>query len=255
MALTFAVVADRLTPEAEQLFTEMVEAHLASAGDRLFLLSETMAGNSLMFTGKPRRDWRRVDKGALEDLARYGLLTRGRSGRTHNFRVNGDGVKFHEWFVRQSGQAVAQVENAAARLLASETFGRRFPGAKHHLDEASKLLWHGNTDDQTASEIGDHLRKALMDLTSVIVGDDGGRSEKPVERLEAHLAAADVSERERTVLVDLVGLARSCLRLDHRLNHVRDETDKELPLRGWDEARRAVSVTTLVCAELAIALP
>ena len=99
------------------------------------------------------------------------------------------------------------------------------------------------------SEIGDHLRKALLDITTDVVGAAaGGEQEKPIARLQAHLS--DRSLSERVVLVQLTELARVVLRLDHRLNHLRDEVGKAQPAPTWDEVRRAVFVTALVAYEL-----
>ena len=42
----------------------------------------------------------------------------------------------------------------------------------------------------------------------------------------------------------------STLRLDHRLNHVRDEVGKGEPTPTYEEMRRAAFLTALVCYEL-----
>jgi hypothetical protein len=61
----------------------------------------------------------------------------------------------------------------------------------------------------------------------------------------------DLSNREVAVLHHLVELSRAVLRLDHRLNHVRDEQDKGVQRPSWDEARRASFTTAFACFEVA----
>ena len=56
------------------------------------------------------------------------------------------------------------------------------------------------------------------------------------------------------MLVSLVDLLATVLSLDQRVTHVRDEVDKGVPLRCWDEVRRAVFTTVFACAELDRAL-
>jgi len=132
----------------------------------------------------------------------------------------------------------------------SAGFAGRQPGAAHHLNEAFALLRSEESSAQRTSEIGDHLRKAVMDATTVVPGE-GGDQERPVERLNSWLGANEsLHERERQVIADLVQLVRSTLRLDHRLNHVRDEVGKGEPPPTYEEMRRAAFVTALVCHEL-----
>lgn len=243
-----------MTPEALQLFREMVDAHLAAgSGDRLFIRADSMGGTGLIFASKAaRRNWDGFDGGALDDLVSYGLLHLGFGGRgTPNYRVAGEGLAFHRWLMHEEGSAVDQVSDEVRRFVSGSDFAANHYGAAHHLAQAFELLWGGRTDDQVVSEIGDHLRKALMDITTDTVGSSAsGDQEKPIERLRAHLEDRSVNERERDVLTQLVELARVVLRLDHRLNHVRDEADRGRPPASWEEIRRASFVTALVCYEL-----
>jgi hypothetical protein len=100
------------------------------------------------------------------------------------------------------------------------------------------------------SEIGDHLRKALIDATTDVVGAEaGGEQEKPIQRLRAHVGRLLLPAREAEVLVQVVELARVVLRLDHRLNHIR-EADQGEPEVSWEEMRRAAFATAFACYEL-----
>ena len=135
--------------------------------------------------------------------------------------------------------------------MTGDAFAAAHPGAAHHLSEAFDLLVSDRVDHQTVSEIGDHLRKALMDVVSDVVGDSGGKVEQPVKSLEAWLGAVDLGEREREVVVAVVQLARSCLRLDHRLNHIRDEVEIGEPEMTPAELRRAAFATAMACEQIA----
>ncbi|HSJ84409.1 MAG TPA: hypothetical protein VLA91_11395, partial [Acidimicrobiia bacterium] len=162
----------------------------------------------------------------------------------------------YRWLKEEMGLPIEQTEAAVVSLLNASDFAARHPGASHHLREAFALLWSDRTDDQTISEIGDHLRKSLMDITADLPSDNSGGVERPIDRLEAIAQSKEknLGSREMKVLGSLVQLAADVLSLDHRLNHIRDETDKGLPLRTWDEMRRAAFVTALACYELDLAL-
>lgn len=88
-----------------------------------------------------------------------------------------------------------------------------------------------------------------MDIVSDVVGE-AGKQEQPIPRLKAWLEERSMADREREVLVALVELARVALRLDDRLNHIRDEADAGEPGATQAELRRAAFVTTLVCEQL-----
>jgi hypothetical protein len=251
--MSYDDVRSRLTPEAQQLFREMVDAHLAAGpGDKLFIRADSLNGSGLIFTGEgSRRDWRGFDGGALDDLATYGLLHVNFSSRgTPNYRIGGEALAFHRWLMQEEGTAIDQVNEQVHRLVDGSAFAAVHAGAAHHLRQAFELLWEGRTDDQAVSEIGDHLRKALMDVTTDVVGASAaGGQEKPIERLRAYFERR-LNERESDLLTQLVELARVALRLDHRLNHIRDESDKSRPSVTWEETRRAAFVTALVAYEL-----
>jgi hypothetical protein len=252
--ISYEEVRRRLTPAALQLFREMVDAHLAAGpGEKLFIRADSMGGTGLIFTGKTaRRDWEGFDGAALDDMVSYGLLHLNFGGRgTPKYRVGGEAIAFHRWLMQQEGSAVDQLGEQVQRFVTGSDFAADHADAAHHLRQAFELLWGGRTDDQVVSEVGDHLRKALMDVTTDIVGSSArGKQERPIERLRAHFDGQTLSERERNVLAQLVELARVALCLDHRLNHIRDESDRGRPVAGWEEIRRAAFVTALLCYEL-----
>lgn len=257
MGLTYHDVADRLTAEASGLFRDMVAAHLdAGRGDRRFLLLQDMGGNNLTFSSEGGRQagWTNVDPGALDDLVNYGLLSlRYGSGRAHtpNYRVTGEGLAFFRWWMAEQGAAVEQAASEVMRVVQGDAFAAKHAGAAHHLREAFGLVWQDQLDDQAVSEVGDHLRKAIMDIVTDVAASAPGMQEKPIERLKHWVSERDVNSREEAVLAALVDLTLATLRLDHRLNHIRDEADLDEPPASQAELRRAAFVTALLCEQLA----
>ncbi len=251
-AVPFDDLAQRLTPEAAELFEEMASAHLESTGDRLFIRADSAAGTHMIFTGEgSARRFSNFDGGAVQDLLAWGLLHQGHSRRgTPNYRVTGEAVRFYRWLMQSRGTAIDQVEQQVKRVTDGAHFAEAHPGGAHHLREAFELLWSGRTDEQVVSEIGDHLRKALMDATTDLVRCDTGGQERPIQRLKAHLDSLHLPSREAEVLVQVVELARVVLRLNHRLNHIRDEADQGEPGASWEEIRRAAFATAFACYEL-----
>lgn len=253
MSVPFSDVRDRLDVETLDLFGEMVEAHLeAGTGDKLFIRSDSMGGSRLIFSTKSvRRDWRGFNGGSLDDLVSFGLLHPGFGDREgNNYRISADGIAFYRWLREQQGEPIAQVSAAVVDLIDTPRFATRQPGAAHHLAEAFALLRADGTSTQRTSEIGDHLRKAIMDATTTVLGEDPDQ-EKPIARLESWLERNTILHvRELEVLADLIRLAASTLRLDHRLNHVRDEVGNGEPAPTFEEMRRAAFVTALACYEL-----
>lgn len=249
MQMSFEDLEDNLGPEAVELFMQMASLHVATSGDRIFIDADDV----LIFAGgglpgpQPNLPF---DGGALRDLIDHNLLHVEHSGGT-GYRIKGPSVRFHRWLLAKSGAPVAEVEAQVRRLVDDVSFAAKHAGAAHHLTEAFDLLWSERVDLQTTSEIGDHLRKAIMDVTTDVVGADGGNAEQPIVRLRAFLAASNLLERERLALTRLVELAEATLRLDHRVNHVRDEVDQGEPPPSRAELRRAGFLTAFVCYELA----
>lgn len=251
--VSYETVRQRLSGVPLAFFKEIVEAHLAASGERRFFLSRTMGGTSLFLDATPRRDWNDVDGGALDDLVGYGLLRFRQPGNSPIYTITAEGTAFYRWLMHQEGTPIEQSEELIIRFVKGSDFAQRHPGCSQHLGEALDLLRADRTDEQTVSELGAHLRNAAFDLTSDLIGG-GYNREKPVKPLKDAIQQVAVSGREKAVLGALVDLLAAVLRLDQRITHIRDESDKGLPLREWDEVRRAVHTTVFVCAELDRAL-
>ncbi len=188
----------------------------------------------------------------MHDLLGYGLLAVEYGGHgTPNYRVTGEGLAFYRWWKRQTGSALDQATSETRRVVTGDAFAKAHPGASHHLREAFDVLWRDRLDNQTVPEVGDHLRKALMDVVGDVVGDSGGKVEQPVKSLQLWLATRPLGDRERSVTMAVVELARATLRLDHRLNHIRDEAELGEPEATMPELRRAAFATALACDQIA----
>lgn len=253
MGIQYSDIRDRLDDEALELFGQMVEAHLeAGRGEKLFLRSDSLGGNGLIFSSdQVRRDWRGFNGGALDDLVGYGLLHLGFGGRGNkNYRVSAEGLAFYKWLRREQGQPIEQVSAAVIELVDSPGFATRQPDAAHHLGEAFELLRADDLNDQRMSELGDHLRKAVMDSATAVLGD-GANPEQPAKRLRNWLGNHDgLQAREQVMLTRLVDLVEATIEEDHRINHVRDELSRDRARPDYEEVRRAAFMTALVCYEI-----
>ena len=252
---SYDYIRTRFTPEARQLFGEMIEAHLAATGDRQFMSTQSFGGSQIQLGSS----WEKAnpDGGALSDLESYGLVRLSNAGQhgTRFYRIPGDSIHFYNWLMEQEGTPIEQIEGDALRLVKGEEFARRHPGAAGHIGEALTLLRSPQAiTEQVASEIGGHLRGAVFDFAEKITSGAGAEREKPIPALKEAVKAADLEDRERKVSGSLVDLLATVLSLDQRMTHIRDEVDKGVPLPGWDEIRRAVFTTVFVCAELDRAL-
>jgi len=243
---------DRLPAEAQTLLEDMAGLHLAAGpGDRSFMLSPAAGSSGRTLYFPPGSGLSGVDPGALEDLAGHGLLRASLSKKgTPNYRISGDGVLFYRWMMREKGRPIDTVDDEVQRFVKGDAFAGTHAGAAHHLTEAFDLLRSDRTDEQTVSEIGGHLRSALFDVVADVVGGDDSSREKPIESLVKYLAVKNMPEREAAVLTALTELARVTLGLDQRLDHARDESDKDHPPVSWEEIRRACFTSAFVCYEL-----
>ena len=243
--------AEVLSDEALGLFSDLVRMHLAAeSARRSFLELAVLGGNGPILRCPGGEQRARVDSASLEDLAQFGLLRRRRVAKgQHRIDITSQGVHFYRWYMREMGKPVEQVEEVVRSLVDSSRFAAAQPGASTHLAEAFELLWSDDTSEQVVSEVGGHLRSALMDAVAAKTGDVSLR-EKPADALKEWLTSAEVSDRQADVLSAVVELVRVTLRMDQRLDHVRDEKDKGQPDMTWPEVRRAVFLTAVVCYEI-----
>lgn len=249
--MDYGEIAKRLTPDAEALFVAMVDAHLASRkGDREFVLMQLGEGSYIYWTGDSTFSENTADESALRDLAGYGLLRVVRHGNdgAPTYDIPGDGLAFYRALREVRGQPITNVESAVRRLTEGAEFARTHSGVSDHLRMALELLWSDRVDDKTVSNLGSHLRSAIIDLVNTMAGATSEDVASSLKRaLDSCAQEGRIQEREVVMLLELV---RACQSLNKRLTHIRDETSKGRPLRNWDELRRATYLTTVLCSEL-----
>lgn len=245
---TFAQIADRLSGEAEALYVRMVEAHLASTpGSRWFQPVRTGSGVHVIFSGDAAFDDSKADESDLQDLVGLELLRPFRSSSRGDpiYDIPGQSVRFYRFLRNLRGRPVDTVEIDARTLVDSAAFAARHPTVAEHLAEALDLLWSDRTDKVTVSDLGSHLRNAIIDVVDDSIGGPPTGTEMVKARMDGW--AKKVRGRQALAVRDLVVAA---LTLDQRLVHLRDENSKEKPLTGWSELRRAVYLTITACYEV-----
>ena len=236
-------IADIISPEAEALLNGMVETHLGSAGSAYREFHTVLMGGGLglqmIFPGESSTPWvqQAVDSTALNDLTGWGFLRRGRFAKGSTvLEVTAAGVQFHRQLRERRGLAIDAVAGTIQRRLAEGSgFASTHPGAAEHLREAFALVWTGHIDDGTVSEIGLHLRSAVIEVTSTVANTTGD-PEKVGAALKAWVATRPIDDREAAALAELIKVAQT---LNNRLTHIREHAAQGRPLKSWNEVRRA----------------
>lgn len=249
MGLSYERLADELAaaPQTERLLGEFVESRLADDGAEFFEI-RTGAGYQLLSTSS--LGVADPTPSAVNDLIRYGLLRIGRhdsrGGRV--LEVDGQALVFRRWLLERRGNAVAQVEDEVRRFMDSPAFAASHGSAARHLDRAFELLWTGAIDDATVSELGGHLRTALIECAATSIG-----LPQPDEDLQSVLdrLRSKSTRRGDLAVVGLADFAAAVMREDQRLTHVRDERVRDREPVDWMELRRAAFLTAVCCHELA----
>ena len=247
---TYGEIAEMITPEGEELFYSMIDAHLAAAGapHRYWLGHLMQDGYRLMFVGDetlwPQRP---VDRSALEDLIGWGLIRRRPAGRDPHFDIPAQSIRFHRFLRSQRGQPVDTVERSARNFVEGAFFAQRHPLAAGHLTKAFELLWSDSLDHKTVSELGGHLRSALIEVVTALAGPSKD-PEAVNARLRDWLAAQEsLEDRSAAALVEYVNAVQH---VNQRLTHIRDEEGKGRPTVQWSELRRACFMSSGCCYEL-----
>jgi hypothetical protein len=114
--ISFDELAERLPPEALDLFRKMAAAHVESTGDRLFIRADSWGGPGMIFRGQgSSQHFDELDAGALEDLISWDLLHTDVSPKgTPNYRVTGEAVRFFQWLEQSQSSATPPEDTSDA---------------------------------------------------------------------------------------------------------------------------------------------
>ena len=249
--MTYEEVAELLDVPTRRVFTSLVEHHLQHLDEGCeFMFIKTMGGGFLRSTaGALSIDG--FNDGRIRELLRLNLVSEiGYSKNATRFEVTAQSVKFYRYLQQQVGEVVDQVTQSSFHETSDGTrFARHHPEAARRLRTARDLLAIESDLKTTATDIGPHLRAALLDVASTKLIDFEGSPERSIDELVRRTCGRHEHADPATAL--LAQYAQEVLRQAQRLTHLKDEEHKERALTGWKELQRSVRLATVACAELA----
>jgi hypothetical protein len=147
--------------------------------------------------------------------------------------------------------ALRSFEDETRRFLSNATYADRHPAVAENLDAAFALLATEKLEPDVVTEIGNHLRNAVLEAINDVAGEPPPGEDHPILRLRDRVATMNLAVREAKVVTSVVDLARASLRLDHRLGFPHHAEQHGEPAIVWDELRRAAFASAYACYELA----
>jgi hypothetical protein len=233
-------------PELDDVFRQIVDADGGSGG--WFQAIPTFGDDEILSSNGPTISVGRSSASILNDLSSRGLLRISRYDRRGDpqFELPADARDFERWR-RGLPSPVQQVEREVLQFVNDLGFGDRHPTAAKHLRAAFGLLTGSQLDVVDTTIVGDHLRKALID-----VGGAAAAISDPDENLERVFRPRRVAAAERadTAVAMLIDFALALMSLDHSIEHVRDEISEHREPADVDTIRRAAFLTAVCCYEL-----
>jgi hypothetical protein len=232
--------------DLDEVFAQIVDADGGDGG--WFQAIPTFGDDEILSSTGPTIPVSRSSASILSDLAAKGLLRVARYDRRGDpqYELPSDARDFVTWR-RGLPSPIRHVERAAVQLVDDAGFTDRHPTASKHLRAAFEMLASAPLDIPDLTIIGDHLRKALVDVAGAAAG-----LANPDENLERvlrprRIAAADRADVAVAMLIDLT---LALVNLDHSIEHVRDEIVEQRPPAAGDTIRRAAFLTAVCCHEL-----
>ena len=243
-----AALRDQLegNPDALALFERLVQAR-ANEPDEPAIMEITYGNGTSLIAGSYNLG--DIRSSSLNDLVDHGLLrvTRYGSRGDRVLEVSSGGMAFNRWLQSERGAPIERVVQDAIKLVDGPAFARACPSAAKHLEEAFALLVADRLDVPALTELGTHLRSALIDAVATARGNE--QPDEDVERATKATRKA-AAERGDDATMALVDLARAVLRLDHGVTHNRDEQHQGRPIADLATAHRAAYLTAVCCYEL-----
>lgn len=252
MVRTYAQVKDGMDPPTRRLFLRLVENHLAHVDEGCtFHVVQFMGGTIDLSASHGAVSAEGVTMNRIEDLRGWGLIRYKRSKHGGTFSIPPDAVRFYRFLSESDAGAIESVEARATReTTPGSSFAANHPEAAEHLRQANLLLSDNDTAFTVVNEIGSHLRSALHTVSAAVLSDYTGSPEQALAEIVKRTKNSDFhADPAAAKLADFV---QEVLREAQRLDHVRDEEHLGRPFGGWQEMRRAVTLTTVACTELAL---
>jgi hypothetical protein len=248
---TYAEVESIMEPPTRRLFLRLVENHLAHVDKGCtYHVAQSINGDVHLIASHGAVDPDGITVNRLEDLQSWGLIRSRSGGRDITFTIPATAIGFYRYLSgAMDGAVTAVAERSARESAVGSTFANAHPEASHHLNEANLLLSNNDTALTVVNEVGSHLRSALHLVASAVLGDPTIGPEQAVREIVSRTSGSDFHADPATA--KLAALAEEVLREAQRLDHVRDDEHKERPFQGWEELRRAVTLTVVTCTELA----
>lgn len=251
MARTFGEVKDGMDPPTRRLFLRLVESHLAHVDQGCtYHVSQFINGTTDVAASYGNVSSEGVNMNRIEDLHTWGPIRYRSTQHGGNFSIPPDGVRFYRYLSESEAGAVEATEARASRETSSGSlFAGSHADAAEHLREANLLLSNNDTALTVVNEIGSHLRSALHSVSAAVLSDYAGGPEQALAEIVKRTNGSDF--HADPAAAKLAAFAQEVLREAQRLDQVRDEEHRDRPLQGWEEMRRAVTLATVACTELA----
>ena len=246
--VTFEEVRDWLArnPDLDDVFRQVFDADAGTGA--WFQGIPTFGSDSILSSVGATIQTERSSSSVLSDLSSRGLLRVRRHDRRGDpqYELTADARDFELWR-RGLPSPIEQVERAVVQLVDDAGFAERHPSAAKHLRTAFEMLSTRGLDLADTTIVGDHLRKALIDVAGA-----AANLQSPDENLERVLRRPRVAATERAdaATAMLIDLTLAVIHLGHAIEHVRDEINEQRLPADFETMRRAAFLTAVCCYEL-----
>lgn len=233
-------------PELDDVFRQIVDADGGTGA--WFQGIPTFGNDEILSSAGVSIATDRSSSSVLSDLSSRSLLRVRRYDRRGDpqYELTADARDFERWR-RGLPSPIEQVERAVVQLVKDDGFAERHPSAAKHLHAAFEMLSVRTLDLADTTIVGDHLRKALIDVAGA-----SANLQSPDENLERVLRRPRVAAAERADAATalLIDLTLAVVHLGHAIEHVRDEINEQRPPADLETVRRAAFLTAVCCYEL-----
>lgn len=254
MVRTYEEILSEMDAPTRTLFLRIVENHLANLEQDPEFHVMDVASGVVVQPSEGTLNTEGMTKNRIADLIEWGFLRQlrfGRNGRGFTVAVKPIAINFYRYLSESDAGAPEATEARATReASAGSTFANAHPDAAEHLREANLLLSSNDAALTIVNEVGGHLRSAIHAVSSAVLDDETVGPEHSLAEIVKRTAGSHF--HADPAAAKLAAFAEEVLREAQRLDHVRDEEHRDRPFQGWEEMRRAVTLATVACTELAL---